>query len=328
MSRANLERRFGAMYEEQQDIGERRSAHGSTRTAHAREREAGAAGRDAGEHVEARGAPAQAERDGTKSGVHGRDVAAASQPDRVAPDGRDRPGADRRNAGRNGSGAVDPRLDAVRRSIDALERRLGLERTRDTARDELDRARMRLDPYVAQRAEARAASERFRAALTEVYRNPAEARQAFYARARSEGVSKAAEELSRRPERFGAVRGGQVGPVRSAERTEALRKAEKLGHLGVEHLRRIREAWANRGEYRRARTNVGTQERRVQQLDATLARGAGSERLKQSLSRQLRALQPAQRRQLYRSFPIPHRRILSAAVAAARAFAHEQGHER
>lgn len=216
----------------------------------------------------------------------------------------------------------------MRRSVGALEQRVGLERARDTARDELDRARMRLDPHVAQRADAREASERFRVALAEVYRNPAEARQAFYARARSEGIATAAQELSRHPERFGALRGGQVGPVRSAERTEALRSAPKLGHLGAEHLRRIREAWANRSEYREAKTNVVTQERRVKQLDANLARGSGSERLKQYLSRQLRAVQPAQRRQLYRSLPIPHRRIVSAAIAAARAFAHEEGHER
>lgn len=216
----------------------------------------------------------------------------------------------------------------MKRSVGALERRIELERTRDAARDELNRARVRLYPHVAKRAEGCEASRQFRVALAQVYRNPAEARQAFYARARSEGVSKAAEELSWRPERFGALRGVQVGPVRSPERNEALRNTPKLGHLGTEHLRRTREVWANRSEYRQARATVEFQEERVKQLDAQLARGSGSERIKQYLSRQLRAVQPAQRRQLYRSLPIPHRRLVSAVIAASRAFAHEQGHER
>ncbi|MGH7577475.1 MAG: relaxase/mobilization nuclease domain-containing protein, partial [Longimicrobiales bacterium] len=430
VSRANLERRFGAMHGEQQDIGERQSPNGPARTASAHERDAGAAGRGAGDDVEARRAPARAERNGAEPGVHRRDAQAPSRPGGVAPDGRDRPGADRRDDGRNDGGARDPRLDAVRprgdhrlasaaeafirqvdrderpfddfvrqagrgdragrfnefvqqaaqrdlreatswgdlagrllrnglylrvhdndlavtngeysvktskvapgvshaalaqrfgeplvvyrdkepqpqeraasrntgapdlrvdavkRSVDALERRILLERTRDTAAEMLDRARMQLDPHIAKRAQAREAAQRFRAALAKVYRNPAQARQAFYARARSEGVATAARELIHRPERFGALRGVQVGPVRSPERNEALRNTPKLGHLGTEHLRRTREVWANRSEYRQARANVEFQEQRVKQLDAQLARGSGSERIKQFLSRQLRA---------------------------------------
>lgn len=215
----------------------------------------------------------------------------------------------------------------MRRSIDELEGRLRLERARDRTGDDLDRTRVRLAPLTGQRAEARQASQRFRAALVEVYRDPAAARRAFHARAERVGGPAAARELKQHPERFGSLRGTQVGPVRSAERTAALRAVPKLEHLGRQHYGRVRDAWVNRAEYRQARATVRGLERQVKTLHE-LQSGPGRAQLEQRLAREVRKLEPRQRRGLRPSLPVPHRRLLRAAIMAGRAFARDQGHER
>lgn len=171
---------------------------------------------------------------------------------------------------RTGEHPRDPRLDSVRETINHLDRRIQLEGTRERAIDELDRARVRQLPFTAQRAQARQASEQFRRAVAEVYRDPVAARRAFHAQA----GEIAAAELRRHPERFGELRGTQLGPVRSAERAAALQSVPKLEHLGSEDLHRVREAWANRAEYRQARATVVHLERRIRGLDSELTRDA------------------------------------------------------
>lgn len=276
----------------------------------------------------AESAPPSSERHRTESGVHRREAAPAGRTSRVDADERDRAGADRRDVGRPGRGALDPRLDGLRRSIGDLERRLELETARDRAGEELQRARMRAAPFQAQRAEARELSQRFRAALAEVYRNPVAARHEFHRRAQRDGVAVAAPEISRQPERFGELRGVQVGPIRSEGRRQAAEAAAKLEHLGGEHVVRIREAWASRGEHREVNSKAAELEHRVRALDAQLARGAGSAQLQHRIARELRALHPVQRQTFQRSLPMPHQRMLTAAMAVGHAFAREQGHER
>lgn len=180
----------------------------------------------------------------------------------------------------------------------------------------------------AQRAEAREASQRFKAALKEVYRNPAVARREFHARARDEGVRGAAMEMARHPGRFGELRGTQVGPIRSSERQAALESAAKLEHLGSSHLDKVRNAWEARHEYRGARATVSGLEQRVRDLDSILARTRGSEQLKLQLGRNLQRLQPLQQRSFQRSLPISKAQIVTATLMAAHTFAREQGHER
>lgn len=216
----------------------------------------------------------------------------------------------------------------MRRTINELERRIELETARDRVANELDRARSRVEPLTSQRAEALDASRRFRAALADVYRDPAAARREFHARAARDGVATAAAEIGRRPETLGELRGTQVGPIRSAGRREALEASAKLEHHGGEHVRRTTEAWAGRGEYRDARASVGHLDRRIKVLDSELARGPGSAQLEHRLTRELRALQPAQRQSLQRALPVPHQRLLTAAMWAGHSFAREQGHER
>lgn len=273
-------------------------------------------------------AAARPDRDGAESGPYGRDAATSGRSGGVDANGRDRAGIGSRNAWRNGRGALDPRLDAVKRSITALERRIGLERSRDRTGEELDRARLRLAPLEAQRVEARQASERFRAGLAEVYRDPVAARREFHTRAQRDGVAAAAGEIGRHPKRFGELRGIPLGPVRSAERTAALRTAPKLERLGAEHLRKTRGAWASRADYRQARTTLAQLDRQLKTLNAELAQGQGSSQLRNRLGQALQTLPSPERRALRRALPIPYRRALTAAIAATQAFAREQGHER
>lgn len=135
-------------------------------------------------------------------------------------------------------------------------------------------------------------------------------------------------EMARHPNRFGELRGTQVGPIRSGEREAALRSATKLEHLGIDHLSKTRTAWAARHDYRGARATVSGLEQRVRDLDAILARTRGSELLKLQLGRDLQRLQPVHQRSFQRSLPISKAQIVTATLMAAHAFAREQGHER
>lgn len=216
----------------------------------------------------------------------------------------------------------------MRRTVSALERRTGLEQVRDRTNERLDRERVRLLPIEARYAEAREASRRFDAVLARVYSDPAAARHTFESQARRNGEAVTTAEIARHPERFGDLRGTQMGPVRSQERKDAFRFASSLERLGDDHLRGVRQLASTRAQYEGARAVVANLQQRVKHLDADLARETGSATIRQRLGQQLRALKPAQRNALHRSLPISQRRLFTAALAAARAFANEQGHER
>lgn len=215
----------------------------------------------------------------------------------------------------------------MRQTFHALERRLDREKVRDNIADQLDRAHSRLAPLEAQRAEAREASRRLETALSRVYRDPATARREFETHARESGQM-AAIRLGRHPERFGELRGTQIGPVRSQERNDALRVAGNLRRLGADHVRGLAQTSATQDQYRGLKTFASALDQRVKQLDAELARGPGSATLRHRLGHQLHALRPGRRQALRRSLPISHRRLFTAALTGARSFANEQGHER
>jgi len=220
----------------------------------------------------------------------------------------------------------------VRSTIDALEKRIALEAVRDTAGEALDHARARLAPLEAERAAAHSASETFDGALAKVYRDPAAARSRFEAGAREHGEGAAAAELRNHPERFGEIRGTQIGPVRSEERKQALQVASDLDRLGTDHLRGVRQTALTSEPYHTLKATVADLDQRVKRLDVELARGPGSATLRSKLERQLQSLRPEQRTTLRRSLPVPQRGLvagaIATAVAASRAFAQEQGHER
>lgn len=273
-------------------------------------------------------AAARARRNRAEPGVHDREAQAAGRSHHIDSDRRDPAGIDRGDAGRNGRGARNPQLAAVRRTVDALERRTELEQARDTTSERLDRERVRLMPIEARHAEAREASRRFDAVLARVYTDHAAARHTFEGRARQNGEAITAAEIARYPERFGELHGKQMGPVRSHERKEALHVASSLERLRADHLRAVPQLASTRTQYEGARAVVENLRQRVKHLDADLAREAGSATLRERLGQQLRALKPAQRNALHRSLPVSQRRLFTAALAAARAFANEQGHER
>lgn len=221
----------------------------------------------------------------------------------------------------------------MRQTINHLDQRIQLERARDRTGDDLDRARVRLIPLSGERAQARQASKQFRSALSEVYRDPVAARRAFHTQAERTGAAAAAAELGRHPQRFGELRGTQLGPVRSAERAAALQAAPKLEHLGSEYVGRVREAWSNRAEYRQARATVVHLERQIRGLDSELGRSPGRAQLEQRLAQQVRALQPRQRQSLQRLLSKPQMALVRTTVVGktmmlAREFAREQGRER
>jgi hypothetical protein len=216
----------------------------------------------------------------------------------------------------------------LRKSIDRLDRRIELEGRRDGAGEELDHARQKLVPLTAGRAEAREASHRFQAALERAYRDPRAARRSFHEAAKMDGVAAAAADFRARPERFGELKGTGIGPVRSAERTEALRTAPMLEPAGADHMRCTRAAWDARHEFRAARSSVTRLERRVRDLDGVLARGPGSAELKLRIGRELNQLQAPQRQVFKRSLPLSKAQLVAATLMATHAFAREQGHER
>lgn len=216
----------------------------------------------------------------------------------------------------------------MRQTIEALERRTQLEKVRDDTAEQFDRLRSRLAPLDAQRADARSARRRFESALSQVYAEPKAVRREFEARARQNGYAATAAEMGRYPERFGQLRGTQVGPVRSPERNQGLRAAGRLKQPGAEHLHSMRQTAVDAAEYNSLTSAVSRVQQRLTDLDSELARGPGASTLRHQLNRQLRALGPVERRALRRSLPIPHRHLVTAALIAARSFAHEQGRER
>lgn len=216
----------------------------------------------------------------------------------------------------------------MRQTIEALEWRSQLEKIRDDTAERLDHLRSRLAPLDAQRADARSARRRFESALSQVYAEPKAVRREFEARARQNGYAATAAEMGRHPERFGQVRGTQVGPVRSPERNQALRVAGRLERLGADHLSGMRQTAVNAAEYQSLTSTVCRFRDRLRELDSELARGPGASTLRHQLNRQLRTLRPVERIALGRSLPIPQRHLVTAAVLAARSSAHEQGHER
>lgn len=107
----------------------------------------------------------------------------------------------------------------------------------------LSAARAKLSQLEASEARVRVADERFDQTLAAVYREPAQARQAFDRAAVERGIEAAARELREHPERFGALQTVEqrraLGLVRTADDSLARRAALSAATLS-------REAWAAR----------------------------------------------------------------------------------
>ncbi len=203
-----------------------------------------------------------------------------------------------------------------------------LERARDRAASELDRGRARLAPLTQQRGEARDAVRRFNAALGRVYDERVPARRAIQEFAQREGVTAVAREVAAHPDRFGNLRGSEVGPIRSPDRKQALQHAQQLSRASDEYLRKAAVTREHAGEYRRARTAVVQAEAKLRTLDAELGREPGAAQLKLQIREKLRPLQPQRRQEVNLRLSPSERLLLATTMAVGLAFAREQGHER
>jgi hypothetical protein len=203
-----------------------------------------------------------------------------------------------------------------------------LEKARERAGGDLDRARAGLARFKAHRWEAREAAARFKAAIGDVYRDPVAARRAIKAFTRREGVGAAVREVGSHPERFGELCGAQHGPIRSAERKKVLQRAGKLSRTTEEYVRKLEIAHGHGPEYRKARLAVVKAEAKVRRLDAKLERGPGAAQLRLRIREKMRSLQPQVRREVNLRLSPSQRLLAGASLAVGVAFVREQGHER
>ena len=214
------------------------------------------------------------------------------------------------------------------RLVAKLDRRIKLEKALDRAEGELAGARARLAPLAHERVEAREAAARFKAALGRVYDDRAAPRRSIREFAQREGASAAAREVAAHPERFGELRGTEIGMVRSAERKAAVREVEKLSRASDEYLRETDVAREHVREYRDATRDVVRAETKRRTLDAELGRSPGVAQLRLQISDKIRPLQPPRRQDLNLRLSPSQRLLLGTSMTVGLAFAREQGHER
>jgi len=267
-------------------------------------------------------------RGGAEPDLPGGAAEAAGRSRAVDADGRDPAGARGRDPGRDRGDAGDPELDTVTRLVAKLERRIELEKALDRAESEVVRARARLAPLGLERVEAREAAVRFKAALGRVYNDRAAARLSIQECAQREGVTAAAREVASRPERFGELRGTELGLVRSAERKQAVQGAEKLSRASAEYLHTMGVAREHVRDYRDAKGAVVQAEAKLRTLNAELVRGPGVAQLRLQIGEKLRALQPQRLRDVSLRLSPSQRLLMGTGMAVGIAFAREQGHER
>lgn len=214
------------------------------------------------------------------------------------------------------------------RLVAKLERRIKLEKALDRAEGELARARARLAPLAMERGEAREAAVRFKAALGTVYDDRATARRSIRDFAQREGASAAARQIAAHPERFGELRGTELGMVRSAEREQAVQEVEKLSRASDEYLRKTDVAREHVREYRDATRAVVRAETKRRTLDAELGRSPGVAQLRLQIREKIRGLQPQRRQDVSLRLSPSQRLLLGTSMTVGLAFAREQGHER
>ena len=255
-------------------------------------------------------------------------VDAAGRSRAVDADRRDPAGARGGDPRGDRGDAGDAELGALKGLIAKLERRVDLEKARERAGGDLDRARAGLTRFKAHRWEAREAAARFKAALGDVYRDPVAARRAIKAFTRREGVGAAVREVGSHPERFGELCGAQHRPIRSAERKKVVLHAGKLSRASEEYLRKVEVARGHGPEYRKARLAVVKAEAKVRRLDAELERGPGAAQLRLRIRGKMRSLQPQVRREMNLRLSPSQRLLVGASVTVGVAFVREQGHER
>lgn len=133
---------------------------------------------------------------------------------------------------------ASPFLRHLAHELATYERVLALQRQRYSAEVETSAARARLSEIEAARERSRGADSRFRAALSSVYRDPEEARKAFFSIVDSRGTGEAVRLMRERPEALGRLltseRARAFGIVRSADDRAARAAAPDAARKGRE----------------------------------------------------------------------------------------------
>jgi hypothetical protein len=136
------------------------------------------------------------------------------------------------------------------------------------------------------------------------------------------------QQVASRPASFDDLRGVEVGPVRSAERKDALQHVPGLSRATAEYLTQSDSARLKRPEYRAARTAIATASEKLRTLDVELSSNPGIAELRRKISEKVAAIRPSHRREMAQRLRPVQRMLLNTALAAGLAFAREQGHER
>jgi hypothetical protein len=136
------------------------------------------------------------------------------------------------------------------------------------------------------------------------------------------------QQVASRPASFGELRGVEVGPVRSAERKDALQHVPGLSRATAEYLTQSDFARLKRPDYRAGQTATATASEKLRSLDAELDRTPGISELRRRISERVAGMRPSHRREIALRLSPAQRMVLNTAMAAGLAFAREQGHER
>jgi hypothetical protein len=193
---------------------------------------------------------------------------------------------------------------------------------------EIERAHELLAPLARQRFNTREPAQRFKEEVARVYEHPILARRAIRAAADRNGPIAVMQQIASRPARFGELRGLEAGPVRHAERKNALQHVPELSRATAEYLTQSDFARFKRSEYGAARAAIAIASEKARTLDAELRRGPGISELRRQISEKVTAIRPSHRREVALRLSPPQRMLLNSAMAVGLAFAREQGHER
>jgi hypothetical protein len=132
--------------------------------------------------------------------------------------------------------------------------------------------------------------------------------------------------IASRPESFGELRGVEVGPIRSAERKDALQHVTGLSRATAEYLTQSEFARLKRPEYHAARAAIASE--KLRGVDTELRRSPGSSALRRQISETATGMRRSHRREMALRLSPAQRMMLNTAMATGVAFAREQGHER
>jgi hypothetical protein len=146
--------------------------------------------------------------------------------------------------------------------------------------------------------------------------------------AERDGPIAAMQQVASRPASFGEMRGVEVGPVRSAQRKDALQHVPGLSRATAEYLTQSDFARLKRPEYRAAQAAIATASGKLRNQDAELQRSPGIAELRRQIREKVGGMRPSHRRETALRLSPTQRMMLNTAMAAGLAFVREQGDER